>query len=298
MGRRHPEVHWRAKLVYRKLSGELPRDGWATLGFRILPWSTEVRNAISPSPKNWVKSPSPKNWVKSLSAVERDQDWSVQNLFFGATPCMDSFDAHFSTLREGILPHALHQHRAEEIIVPIAGDVDVIRAKDGAGTDQVTRRTGPGSLIYHSAHRFHAIRAVGPGPSKYVVFKWESSADRTINEDRILRSTIIEYADTGGEVEGDRAWTLQLLFESPTRHLYKLHGHLSRMQPGAGYPPDTDPYDIGIVVLGGNVETVGSRVSAPGVIFYSAHKPHALRNPGDTLATYLVIEFHGCESSD
>ncbi len=42
------------------------------------------------------------------------------------------------------------------------------------------------------------------------------------------------------------------------------------LQPGAGYAPHADPYDVAILMLAGRVETLGQIVEPLGVIFYSA----------------------------
>jgi redox-sensitive bicupin YhaK (pirin superfamily) len=54
-----------------------------------------------------------------------------------------------------------------------------------------------------------------------------------------------------------------------------------------------DAYDVAIIVLEGEVETLGQRVAPHGVIFYAAGEAHGLSNPGTTTARYLVFEFHG-----
>ena len=55
-----------------------------------------------------------------------------------------------------------------------------------------------------------------------------------------------------------------------------------------------DAYDVGIIVLEGEVETLGERVSQ-GVIFYRAGEPHGIRNPSQSMAKYIVFEFHGSQ---
>jgi hypothetical protein len=49
---------------------------------------------------------------------------------------------------------------------------------------------------------------------------------------------------------------------------------------------------VAIVLLSGEVETVGERVRQHGIIYYSAGELHGMRNVGATPATYLVFEFH------
>jgi hypothetical protein len=69
------------------------------------------------------------------------------------------------------------------------------------------------------------------------------------------------------------------------------------MSAGAGYEPHVDAYDVAIIVLEGEVETLGQRAAAHSVIFYPAGASHGMSNPGPAPARYLVIEFHGSRST-
>ena len=75
--------------------------------------------------------------------------------------------------------------------------------------------------------------------------------------------------------------------------LSKLHCHVTELQPGAGYAPHADEHDVMIVVLSGIVETLGQTVTRNGAIYYSAGELHGMRNVGEELARYFVLEFHG-----
>jgi hypothetical protein len=85
----------------------------------------------------------------------------------------------------------------------------------------------------------------------------------------------------------------RLVFEGPTAFLTRFHCHVSKLAAGGGYQPHADPYDVGIVLLEGEVETLGRRVEPRAVIAYQAGAAHGMRNVGDTAATYLVFEFQG-----
>jgi hypothetical protein len=50
---------------------------------------------------------------------------------------------------------------------------------------------------------------------------------------------------------------------------------------------------VAIIVLEGEVESLGKRVRPHSVIFYGAGEPHGMRNPGGSIARYAVFEFHG-----
>jgi hypothetical protein len=87
------------------------------------------------------------------------------------------------------------------------------------------------------------------------------------------------------------------LFEGPTGQLGRLQCHASTLTAGAGYEPHVDAYDVAIVVLEGEVETIDERVGPHGVIFYPSGEPHGLRNPGEAIARYVVFEFQGSRSA-
>jgi mannose-6-phosphate isomerase-like protein (cupin superfamily) len=82
-------------------------------------------------------------------------------------------------------------------------------------------------------------------------------------------------------------------FEGRTRYLRRLRCHASALAPGAGYPPDRDPYDVALVILRGTLETLGRRVGPGAVVFCAAGEPHDLRNVGSDEARYLVLELEG-----
>jgi hypothetical protein len=84
-----------------------------------------------------------------------------------------------------------------------------------------------------------------------------------------------------------------MVFEGPTRYLQRLQCHTSTLTPKAGYRAHRDPYDVAILVLEGEVETLGRRVSPHGLIFYATGKPHGMYNPGEVTAKYVVFEFQG-----
>jgi len=75
-----------------------------------------------------------------------------------------------------------------------------------------------------------------------------------------------------------------LMFEGPTAYVRKPHGHTSTLSPGGGYDPHMDDYNVAVIVLEGEIETLGERVRPHGVIFYAAGEPHGMRNPGKTRA--------------
>ncbi len=212
-------------------------------------------------------------------------------IFLGPTPNLNNLDCHYTVLAEGQTPHPPHVHDDEEIIIPIVGDVAIIRS-DAAGWGETREEPGGfGRLVYHSPRLPHTIRAVGPGPAGYLILRWFSPAGAAEPEGAVKGRTYDfreALADAPPDAE-DRARVD--VFQGPTTALTRLHAHLSFARPGAGSSPHQDAHDVAIVVLEGAVETTTGRVDAPGVIFHPAGKTHFIRAVGDRPARYLAIEF-------
>jgi quercetin dioxygenase-like cupin family protein len=232
-------------------------------------------------------------WIKTFDrtpeSLEQD-DWQAFKIFKGRTGCVKRMSCHMSVLREGATPHAPHSHREEELIIVVSGQADIIRVDGTASQTESAERIGPGAFVYHAADQSHSIRSVGPGPATYLVFKWKGKPG-TDKADALKSSTF--HIGTRNAQVRQNAFNQSQIVNGPTQYLSKLRAHVSVLQPGAGYPPHSDPYDVGIVVLRGTVETLNRQVGAGSVIFYVANELHGMKNPGRTEASYLVFEFHG-----
>jgi quercetin dioxygenase-like cupin family protein len=126
------------------------------------------------------------------------------------------------------------------------------------------------------------------------MFKWHSQTART---DAPLVFGHFDFFDGQEESENKDGFSSRLIFEGQTAYLQRLHCHVSTLAPGAGYEPHIDAYDVGIVVLEGEIETLEERVGPHGVILYPAGEPHGIRNAGKAVAKYVVFEFHGSQKA-
>jgi hypothetical protein len=142
---------------------------------------------------------------------------------------------------------------------------------------------------YYPTTQHHTIYNTGVRPATYLMFKWRGAI---ADMGEPLPASIFEY-DRAGLPPGPRPMQQKLLFQQATSCLGKLHAHLTTLQPGAGYEAHADAYDVAIIVLSGEVETVGERVTPLGLVFYSAGELHGMQNVGTAPAVYLVFEFHG-----
>ena len=85
-----------------------------------------------------------------------------------------------------------------------------------------------------------------------------------------------------------------MLFRSdgPSVWLGKLHAHITRLQPGAGYGAHRDEHDVVIFLLEGAFELMNARIAAPALVFLPAGCLHDMKALGPGLTKYLVWEFH------
>jgi len=284
----HPGVSARVELLSRKLSGQPPQISWAQLAFRMTPFflRAALRNLLQPSIAGRVLD-------LNDYQMAPNQRFEMFGLLNGQTANILALDCHYSVLAEGQLPHPPHAHGEEELIIPISGQVRVIRT----GSDGISERSettlSRGSFTYHRSGRSHTIQALGPGPSTYLVLKWKGRGITSASD--ALNSQDFAYQGQMGAATED-GFHLNLLFESATDQLSKLHAHTSSMTPDSGYKPHRDSHDIAIIILEGQVDTLGQRAGKNSVIFYPADSLHGMRNAGRETARYLVFEFHGVPS--
>ncbi len=115
------------------------------------------------------QKPLMKSSVFDWSAVEvKTTKTGARRDFFGApTATLDLLECHVTTVNPGETAHAPHQHPEEEVMVVKEGTLDVTQ-------NGVTKRAGPGSVIFHASNELHGTRNVGQTPATYHVIKWYS----------------------------------------------------------------------------------------------------------------------------
>ena len=208
--------------------------------------------------------------------------------FRGPTSTLAQMSSHISVLTAGHSPHPPHIHDEEELLIVLDGAVEIELADDPRGANSRRHPMKPGMFSYYPATQHHTINNTGTQPATYLMLKWHGAAG---GSETPLPASIFEHPPM---VVPDKPapQALKLLFQQATDQLPKLHAHLTTLQPGAGYAAHADPYDVAIILLSGEVETVGERVAPVGVIYYAAGALHGMRNIGTVPATYLVFEFH------
>jgi len=268
--------------------------------FRILEEPRPPVIVVSGAARNGANHvvPPPFGWSDRLTTAVHSFDlplgetpaepWRPVPAFRGPTATVAEMSCHASVLDGGHSPHPPHAHEEEEILVPIHGQVQLVIASSENDPEPRTERAQPGSFVYYPAGQHHTIHNPGSSPVAYLMFKWRGHARL---RDDVLGTEIVRFDDASADA--DEPFSTHRLLESPTGLLATLHSHLTLLQPRAGYEPHRDEHDVAIVLLGGEIETLGRRVEPLSVVYCSAGELHGMQNPGAELARYLVFEFHG-----
>jgi glycosyltransferase involved in cell wall biosynthesis/mannose-6-phosphate isomerase-like protein (cupin superfamily)/tetratricopeptide (TPR) repeat protein len=219
-----------------------------------------------------------------------EKGWRSHHVFRGCSPALDFMGCHVSILHPDRSPHPPHAHGEEEVLIVLDGEAELIISDSpeiqGARRDKI----GPGSFAYYPPYQHHTIHNPGSTPVTYLMFKWLGDAPRVR---RRLATGLFHYGDRIPNRQKP-IWGARILHD-PTACLETLSSHVTVLQPGAGYEPHVDPYDVAILLLSGTVRTLDQTISSPGVVYYPAGEPHGMRNIGREPARYLVFEFHPSE---
>jgi len=211
-------------------------------------------------------------------------------VFKGVTPGLESLSCHISVLNEGKSPHAPHKHKEEEIFLLLDGEIEIV-LPDNADEEEQRQRIKAGECFYYPAGYTHTLKTVSKEPANYLMFKWHSHVRPTPEQLSFCKFDISKVLKSTKPKKG---YAHTDVFAGPTGCLQQLSCHVTTIASGGGYEVHSDPYDVAIVLLEGEVETLAQRVGAHSVIFYPAGEEHGMSNPGKRAAKYIVFEFHPC----
>ena len=256
------------------------------------------RTVSGPAPAGSDSLPLLSTWIQTLDLpLEEDKGsgWKPYPIFRGSTRQLTSLGCHVSVLSPGKTPHPPHEHMEEELLIMLSGEADLLIVNTTPSQTEKRHRLQPGSFVYYPAHQWHTIHNPGPQNATYLMFKWRSEQ---ADSDSTLETTIVPFLTKGlsSSESGKNGFLARGVLNGNTRHLRKLHCHVTTLQPGSGYPPHVDAYDVAILTLRGTVETLGRQVGPNSVIFYAGGEPHGMENVGTSPAIYVVFEFHGSNS--
>jgi XRE family transcriptional regulator, regulator of sulfur utilization len=91
----------------------------------------------------------------------------ARQVFKDPTATLDELEMHVTTLPAQTASHPPHKHPDEELIIVKEGTVEAL-------VNGVTKRLGPGSVIFQAANQMHGLRNVGDTPAVYHVIRWNS----------------------------------------------------------------------------------------------------------------------------
>lgn len=241
-------------------------------------------------PKQLRVIPSAIRSLDHQPAADSTKNWQPFPLFKGRTAALDTMSCHAAILRPGYSPHPPHAHQDEELLIVLDGKADLL-VSDGPqfeGAKAIPVRAG--DFAYYPAFHHHTIRNSSDRPVHYLMFRWNRTEAEAPSGK--LKAVVVHDPLPAEPIDG-RGFAARTVFEGRTQWLRKFHCHTSRLEPGAGYAPHADAYDVAILVLSGRVQTLGREAGKGELIFYPAGELHGMRNPGTEPAHYLVFEWHG-----
>lgn len=250
-----------------------------------------LKELLRPSSRRNPRLHSHMHTLQLPLTTDPDRGWKPYPLFFGSTQSLPMLGAHASALVPDYSPHPPHAHPEEELLLLLSGELELIIPDDKNSKKTTRLPVKPYQVLFYPAGFAHTIKTISPEPANYLMLKWQNIA---WNASSTLSFSSFDLFDSHANTNIQEGFQPSFLFEGSTAYLKKLHCHVTTLSPQAGYAPHTDPYDVIVVVLDGEVETLGQRAEPHSVIFYAAGEPHGMRNPSQTTAArYVVFEFHG-----
>ncbi len=257
-------------------------------------------NRIVPPPVSPAMTASP-----TLSSIIRPIDypmaedlttgWRAEHLFAGQSAQLVHQHGHVSILSAGATPHDPHQHIEEEILVMLSGQAELSIVNDNDRTERRELLQAGDFVYYPATGAHHTLTNRSASPATYLMFKWHDT--RSSQQPDHLPPDVQYTADAFHRAQQrDLPFATGLLLEGPTAFLSRLHAHVSVVQPGGGYEAHVDAHDVAIVLLEGQIETLGETMRAPAMAYISGGHAHGLNNTGTGTARYLVFEFEGRRS--
>jgi mannose-6-phosphate isomerase-like protein (cupin superfamily) len=251
-------------------------------------------NRLVPAPVATVSG-----WIPQLTSrvyplrvplpPDDESGWKPYPIFNGSTSNLRSLSCHVSVLTQNSCPHPPHAHDEEEILMLLSGEVDIV-IQTGDSPDETHRKQlKTDQFVYYPADFFHTLETTSNDPANYLMFKWRSDKANNGSKLSFGQFEMFDRREISAVEEG---FEYRLVFDGPTAYLRRFQCHTSTLTPGAGYEPHIDAYDVAIVVMEGEVETLGERLGPHSVIFYPGGEPHGMHNPGEVTAKYIVFEFH------
>ena len=225
----------------------------------------------------WVRS-APSQWREGLSGP-----WIIRGLIGNYPGYMGQISAFVSSLEGGHFPHRLEAHDEEELLVNLSGGLEWL-------TGERTYQLGPGAVVHVPPQDRHRIRAIGPEPAEFLVFKWTWQNLLGTRPDAttfILEGHGFDRASDQTGIHRRRVCENQ-----PLANGGRLIVDAIRITPQTGYPLHAHEHDLMLVLLSGQMHGLGHITSAPAVIYYPAGTMHGLQPVSADPIEMIAFEFH------
>lgn len=133
-----------------------------------------------------------------------------------------------------------------------------------------------------------------PTHSRPLLFLAALFAGAASAEAPVLRSTAFSWEEI--QAKPSPNGRTRSMVRSATATLDELEIHVTTLPPGqASHAPHTHPEEEVIIIKEGTVEAFQAgetrRVGPGAVLFMASYEPHAVKNVGDTPATYHVMQW-------
>jgi (S)-ureidoglycine aminohydrolase len=106
-----------------------------------------------------------KDWNKLL--FKPHERGGVRSYFDRPTALTKRFEMHVTSLNEGLTSHAPHTHRAEEFILVLDGNVEML-------IGEKSFKAKAGDVLFAPSNVLHGLKNDGKGMCSYFAFQWES----------------------------------------------------------------------------------------------------------------------------
>ncbi len=218
---------------------------------------------------------------------DRPAGWKSYCVFRGLRPGVLRWSCHFTVQAPGARPHPPHSHEEEEVLLLLRGRVDVILPEAGAPKGERRVHLLPGRLSYYPAFFAHTVEAVGEEESLYLVLRWFNRRRAYAGSPITFQVHDLRFPDDTG------CFASRLVRKGPTRYLKQLRCHTTIVPPHAAQDVHTDPYDVVLLILEGQVDALGEPAALYDVALFASGEPHGTVNHGEAAARLVAFEFHG-----
>lgn len=234
-------------------------------------------------------------YIRTIPDFIKEQNkegWRFKILLNTSTKIMNNYQVIFGIADENTIPHPIHDHPEEELIIIISGSLDLILNNDEWPESQKPVRLPTGSMVYLPSNDPHTFRAAGPDQTQILVITWKGVHSKTL-EGQLQRSIFDITIESSISCNEQKETSRVPLFSGSTKFAMSLSTHNILIQPGFGYGGHIHPYDLIMVLLTGHLDTMFMNISSPALLLFPSGTTHWARNTSQVPASALTLELSG-----